>query len=388
MDKTTLIARNATIDQIVKLIKETAKQASRRPFTVNAAETINNAKDLHDFVYSLAVYREDPTGKQLIRTPERLKADGIGNCVDYTTAVSAILLAKGIPHKYRVTGYNGKGYSHIYPMIKNRSIDIVAGQLQDGTESKYDRSKPVYNYQEPYTLKKDYKVMPDVYILQGYTPKSVNDLFNTVQKEFDTSGSKCDNVYGTITGGSIRKAWNLVNSYIDSVVTSDAKKVDNYILSTGIKPDNDPVQFQRFLNTINLPLTTSEIANLKSKFLAEAESINAGTLCNKSNRIIAAKKFVNKRFANYVPNDDRFYHYLVMQNTKEYKGRYNYLLLSQTGSALAASMGVSNLFPFGQTQQTQPIEQPTVTTAGFGTTAILLAGGLLLTYFATTKSKK
>lgn len=408
MDKATLIKRNATIAETVRLIKQAAKEASRRPFTLEAANKISSLKELHDFVYNLAVYREDPPGKQLIRTPERLKRDGIGNCVDYSTAVSAILQAKGIPHKLRVTGYNGETYSHIYPVVKNSPIDVVAGQLQDGSETIENRSKPAYNYEAPYTIKKDYQVMPDVYILQGWknAPDNYAELRNKIQVIFDTSGGKCDNVYGLVTGGSIRKAAKIVNEF---VLKRFKKQVDevNKIHATG-------AQFKDIAQSIfnnsfyNYPLSAAQINQLKNSFFTEANSItSAGIGCNKQKRTQKAVDFVNRYFtglgitipqsgapidlkqgnkwAIFVVKDSKYGKQQTYNSLMEFGQMAASIILPVVGGNLAIP-NFANFMQPGLTQPTPGTQAP-VTTAGFSEAAIFLGAGLLLTFLLTQNEK-
>lgn len=113
--------------------------------------------NLIDFVLSNFSYLPDPAGFQKIQTPDRLAQTKAGNCVDFTTFLSAVARAKGLKHIYRVTNAYPPG-RHIYPVINGRPIDLVA-MMTDGAKAK------AKGYEPPYTSKKDY--MTGTHVMNG-----------------------------------------------------------------------------------------------------------------------------------------------------------------------------------------------------------------------------
>lgn len=90
---------------------------------------------IFEFVFRCARYFPDKKGKQTVRTFRKLLKDGYGNCVDYSTAISTILKAKGVEHYFKKVSMDGKSFSHIYVVTrKGKVLDCVLGQDESGAE--------------------------------------------------------------------------------------------------------------------------------------------------------------------------------------------------------------------------------------------------------------
>lgn len=98
-------------------------------------------------------YRLDDEGKQLIKSPARLIADGCGDCKSYTMFIACCLHCCGIPCIVRFVNFDGgKQYTHVYPVaIDEQGREIV----MDACELDNDNITVLYNYARPYTKKKD-----------------------------------------------------------------------------------------------------------------------------------------------------------------------------------------------------------------------------------------
>ena len=99
------------------------------------------------------VYREDPDGVQLVKTPARLIHDGIGDCKSMSIFIGSCLHCLEIPFVFRFVGFgNKKIYNHVY---------IVAnpGTAQELILDPVERidGEPVFDYARIFTVKKDVK---------------------------------------------------------------------------------------------------------------------------------------------------------------------------------------------------------------------------------------
>lgn len=117
-------------------------------------ETVNNACEaIFDYMCKKVSYKLDEDGKQFIKSPARLLADGCGDCKSLTMFVSCCLHCLGIQHIVRFVNFDGSDqYSHVYPVaIDENGKEIVMDMCEtdeDGT--------PFYNYARKYSVKKDF----------------------------------------------------------------------------------------------------------------------------------------------------------------------------------------------------------------------------------------
>lgn len=149
-----------TIRFIPKVVKETEWQTKRFANEVIKADNLyNTCKNLWEFVFNHIAYRKDEDGKEQVRSPARAWRDrhsGV-DCDCYTVFISSILSNLKIKHVLRITKYGEDHFQHIYPIVplangKYITIDCVVKQ---------------FNYEEPYTEKKDTTM--DLEYLNGTT---------------------------------------------------------------------------------------------------------------------------------------------------------------------------------------------------------------------------
>lgn len=78
-------------------------------------------------------------GEQDIRTINKLFKDGKANCVDYSIAISSVLLNLGIPHGFVIAGDSPQAANHVYilayPNGERVVLDCVLEQHIDGYEN-------------------------------------------------------------------------------------------------------------------------------------------------------------------------------------------------------------------------------------------------------------
>lgn len=174
----------ATIRQTVEAIDMVSSHSANTKAAKDIAREANTLADVFNKVLSRVKYKPDTATRQTVRTLDRAFRDGVGNCVDYTAALSAILKAKGISHSYRLAGYGLNGYDHIYIMSNGKALDPVTGQ---------------FNTEAPYKRKRD--IMPKLTVLNG----PVEDVTRITSQ---AAGNKPDKIYNNF-GGIVRSAVRL-----------------------------------------------------------------------------------------------------------------------------------------------------------------------------------
>jgi hypothetical protein len=176
--ETEVVKKGATVEDTMKLIpaviRETAWQTRKFAHEVIKAPTVEETcRRAWDFVYGFIAYRKDQGGEQ-VRSPARSWHDrhnvdpetgepmGV-DCDCMSVFIVSCLyncLYEVNPKAkifFRITKYNSKHFEHIYPVVvlpnkKEIVIDCVVHN---------------FNYEEPYTEKKD--IQMDLEYLNGVT---------------------------------------------------------------------------------------------------------------------------------------------------------------------------------------------------------------------------
>ncbi len=157
-----------TIRFIPMVVADTQWQTKSFAQEVIKADTLyQTCKNLWDFVFNHIAYRKDEDGKEQIRSPARVwrdrhNYDEQGNpsgvdCDCYTVFISSILTNLKIKHVLRITKYEEDHFQHIYPIVP----------LENGKHITIDCVVKQFNYEEPYTEKKDTTM--DLEYLNGVT---------------------------------------------------------------------------------------------------------------------------------------------------------------------------------------------------------------------------
>lgn len=137
-----------TIALIPQVVAETLQDTKKISKLLKGNTLDETCSNIWHFVYNHIQYEKDKDGVEQIRRPSRAWYDrtrGV-DCDCYTVFISSILSNLNIPHTYRITKYKNRSYfQHIYPIVptgngKYITIDCVVNE---------------YNYEEPYTEKKD-----------------------------------------------------------------------------------------------------------------------------------------------------------------------------------------------------------------------------------------
>ncbi len=105
-------------------------------------------RDIFDFCYQHIQYHLDRPGVEELRRPAVTWKDrkhGV-DCDDFTMFIASILYNLDIPFEFRITKYNKPNYQHIYLIVP----------VENGTYVTIDPVLDTFNYEKPYSQKKDY----------------------------------------------------------------------------------------------------------------------------------------------------------------------------------------------------------------------------------------
>jgi hypothetical protein len=137
-----------TLEFIPKIVYKTLPDTKALSKILKGKSVYETCNKIWDFVYNHIQYHHDEEGVEQLRRPARSWMDRVRgvDCDCYTVFISSILTNLSIPHTYRITKYHNKeNYQHIYPIVPTT----------DGKYITIDAVVTKFNYEEPYTDKKD-----------------------------------------------------------------------------------------------------------------------------------------------------------------------------------------------------------------------------------------
>ena len=146
-----------TVKFIPKVVRKTLSQTEGIAKMLHGNTQSETCKNIWDFVYSHIKYNKDEEGKEQIRSPARTWHDrnrGV-DCDCYTVFISSILTNLKIPHSLRIAKYRKDYFQHIYPIVHKPNGKYIT----------VDCVVDYFNYEEPFTEKKDTKM--DLQYLSG-----------------------------------------------------------------------------------------------------------------------------------------------------------------------------------------------------------------------------
>jgi hypothetical protein len=162
-----IIKRNATVQDVAGYMVEIIRAMKDDPFVQMEAEILSHTpagtdilQALSNRAYDQMFFEPDTRTVQTIRTPRRSLMDKRANCVDYTVYIGSIAHALGFPVTVRIVQLQGQSnYGHVYPIVNGNVIDVVPGQIQDGTEYLHRVHKyPLVGYTWPHIAKQDFYI--------------------------------------------------------------------------------------------------------------------------------------------------------------------------------------------------------------------------------------
>jgi hypothetical protein len=162
-----------TIKFIPQVVTDTLFHTKEIAKVLKRDTVYETCKAIWEFVYDHIAYKKDEDGKEQIRSPARTWHDR-GNsqgvdCDCYTVFISSILSNLKIRHRLRITKYKEDHFQHIYPIVPLRGGDFIT----------IDCVVRAFNYEEPYTEKKDTDM--DLEYLNGVYDSSANRNIDTVE---------------------------------------------------------------------------------------------------------------------------------------------------------------------------------------------------------------
>ncbi|MCL2682244.1 MAG: hypothetical protein FWE63_02005 [Bacteroidales bacterium] len=182
---------NDTVGLMGKIVRATLSQTkaladrfkSRTLFGRNNSKHLfETCRKLWDFLYHHVQYKLDKRGLEELRQPARSWANrhtGI-DCDCFSIFVSSILSNLGIEHKFRITKYGGKpNFQHVYVVVPNGNDEIII-----------DCVLSQFNYEKPYSEKKDFIMKPTINELGGIDIAMLSGVGRTLAEVIDDVNNK------------------------------------------------------------------------------------------------------------------------------------------------------------------------------------------------------
>ncbi|MBS1773419.1 MAG: hypothetical protein JST82_11225 [Bacteroidetes bacterium] len=232
VDTTTIMQQAGvgdTVAFIPKVVQKTLYQTKGIAEQLRGKDLYATCRNIWHFVYKHIAYKKDEDGYEQIRSPSRSwhdRFEGV-DCDCYSTFISSVLTNLRIPHLLRITKYNRKNYfQHIYPVVP----------LRNGASIIIDCVTDKYDYEVPYSEKKDYNM--DLQYLNGIGSIAGTEDLNGLN-DFDLNGD------GVMELGRLAKKKKEKKAKKGNGNTSEDP---NSPAGTGVKKKKG---FKKFLNVVN-----------------------------------------------------------------------------------------------------------------------------------------
>ena len=170
-----IIIEDGDVDDTVELMKKVVwkyiDDTKGIAIRLNSISRKQIYQNIWEFLYNHIQYKLDEQGLEQLRRPARSWADresGI-DCDCFSIFCSSILTNLKIPHKFRITKYDGPNFQHVYVVVPDGKGEIII----DPVLSKF-------NYEKPYSAKKDIMMNLsgiNVAVLSGINGDLENVLF-------------------------------------------------------------------------------------------------------------------------------------------------------------------------------------------------------------------
>lgn len=138
-----------TLNQMKKIVQQTLAQTKAIAPVLKGSSKQETARNLYNFLYNHVQYTKDNPLREQLRTPARTWRDrsrGV-DCDCYSIFISSVLTNLGVPHFFRIAGYNGGDYQHVYVVVPDAGREIIIDPVLDS-----------FNTEHPYTSKKDFNM--------------------------------------------------------------------------------------------------------------------------------------------------------------------------------------------------------------------------------------
>ncbi len=162
-----------TVDLMKRVVWKYIDDTKRIAAYLKGSTLKDSCQNVWNFLYHHIQYKLDERGLEQLRRPNRSWAErkiGI-DCDCFSIFVSSILTNLQIPHSFRITKYEKDSFQHVY---------VVVPISSSANEYIIDCVLSKFNYEKPYTEKKDFPMSLDkinIAVLSGFTP-DVMDIVN------------------------------------------------------------------------------------------------------------------------------------------------------------------------------------------------------------------
>lgn len=279
-----------TVAFIPKVVGETLDHTQKIAQRIKGTTTYETCSNIWHFVYGHIAYKKDQEGYEQIRSPARTWHDrhkGV-DCDCYSVFISSILTNCAIPHILRITKYHRDYFQHIYPVV-----------VLNGKEIPIDCVTDKFNYEVPYSEKKDYPM--DLQYLNGFDGDEMGDLGKLFGKK------KANTKAGTKTLPVAKKKTSLLSKL-------KAKKAAKPAASTPGQPKPKKKGFfKKVLNKVNkinpatlllrngvlaaMKLNVKNVAaRLRWSYLTPEQAAQKGIDPGKFQRLVATRQKLEKIF--------------------------------------------------------------------------------------------
>ncbi len=124
-----------TVKGVLRIIKEHTEPMRKVAQLFKSESAEKTAYNVWFFLKQNTTYKLDKPGIEELRTPERLIADGVGDCDDYSTFSATVLSALGYKPLLFVVAFNNKpNYGHIYTVVNGVVVDGVMAEFNKHPE--------------------------------------------------------------------------------------------------------------------------------------------------------------------------------------------------------------------------------------------------------------
>lgn len=139
------------INTVYQVYKESWPQCHEIVQNLDDMAVIDICSSIFWYVFDNVQYKEDPGNNQLVKTPARLLADGIGDCKSMAIMAASCLQCLGIPAVFRFVSFTNKPiYTHVYVVAYDEADNEI---IIDPVERV--NGQPKFNYAQNFVLKKD-----------------------------------------------------------------------------------------------------------------------------------------------------------------------------------------------------------------------------------------
>ena len=326
-----------TLLLIPAVIRETAFHTRRFAKEVIQADTLEETcRRLWEFVYTYIAYRKDEDGKEQIRSPartwhDRHNTDEQGNpmgvdCDCMTVFIVSVLYNLQIKNIFfRITKYKEKHFEHIYPIVIK----------PNGEQITIDCVVHNFNYEEPYSEKKDTKM--DLEYLNGVSDSTIGKFTDSTDLLGIMNEEEALSQLGRIlkrkaSGGGgapppAKKPFQNLKNNITKVTQNVVKTTQNIAKKPVLNLKKSPEQKQKAaekkakvkkflgkglhvtnrINPVTVALRNGVLAGMKLNFLqiagnlrwtylSDAEAQKRGILMDRFNKLKTVREKLDKIF--------------------------------------------------------------------------------------------